>query len=88
MAKKTAKPAGWNRALAYPIKLRDGYTIETMKQAAELITKQLPRGRQERAVWQYTIELLMQAQKSGKAIDVRAATDQLCRALGVEGWIL
>ena len=24
MARKTAKPTGWNRALAYPIKLRDG----------------------------------------------------------------
>ncbi len=34
MARKNAKPTGWNRALAYPITLRDGYTIETMKQAA------------------------------------------------------
>jgi len=84
---RNAKPTGWNRALAYPIKLRDGDTIETMKQAAALITKQLPRGRQERAVWQYAVELLMQAHKSGKAIDIRAATDQLRRALQLEGWM-
>ena len=44
MARHTAKPTDWNCPLAYPIKLRDGYTIETMKQAAGLITKQLPRG--------------------------------------------
>ncbi len=30
MAKKNAKPGGWNRALAYPIKLRDGDVISTM----------------------------------------------------------
>ena len=34
MARKTAKPSGWNRALAYPIKLRDGDVISTMAQAA------------------------------------------------------
>ena len=87
MARNTSKPTDWNRPLAYPIKLRDGYTIETMKQAAGLITKQLPRGRQERAIWQHAVELLMQAHKTGKAEDIRAATDQLCRALQLEGWI-
>jgi len=29
MARKTAKPTGWNRALAYPIKLRDGGVVST-----------------------------------------------------------
>ena len=52
-----------------------------------LITKQLPRGRAERAIWQHFVELLMQAHKTGKAEDIRAATDQLCRALQLEGWI-
>jgi hypothetical protein len=87
MARKNAKPVGWNRALAYPIKLRDGGVISTMAQAARLMTQRLPKARQEKPVWQHTAELLMQAQKSGKAIDVRAATDQMCRALVVEGWI-
>jgi hypothetical protein len=74
--------------LAYPIKLRDGDVLSTMSQAARLVTQRLPQARQEKPVWQHAAELLMHAQKSGKAIDVRAATDQLCRALGVEGWIL
>jgi hypothetical protein len=87
MAKKNAKPVGWNRALAYPIKLRDGDVISTMAQAARLMTQRLPQARQEKPVWQHAAELLMQAQKSGNAIDVRAATDQLCRALQYEGWM-
>jgi len=74
--------------LAYPIKLPDGGVISTMAQAAaRLMTQRLPQSRQEKPVWQHAAELLMQAQKSGKAIDVRAATDQLCRALVVEGWV-
>jgi len=28
------KPIGWQRTLAFPIKLRDGHVIETMAQAA------------------------------------------------------
>jgi len=38
-------------------------------------------------VWQHAAELLMQAQKSGLTVDVRDATDQLCRALQLEGWM-
>jgi len=87
MAKKTIKPTGWNRALAYPIKLRDGGVVSTMAQAACLMTQRLPQARQEKPVWQHTADLLMQAHKSGKAIDIRAATDQLCRALQGEGWM-
>jgi hypothetical protein len=59
MAKKTRKPAVWNRALAYPIKLRDGDVISTMAQAARLMTQRLPKARQEKPVWQHTAELLM-----------------------------
>ena len=87
MARKTFRPTGWNRALAYPIKLRDGDVISTLAQAARLMTQRLPQARQEKPVWQHAAELLMQAQKSGKAIDIRAATDQLCRALQLEGWM-
>jgi hypothetical protein len=80
-------PTGWYRPLAYPITLRDRTVINTMAQAARLMTERLPLARQEKPVWQHAAELLMQAQKSGKAIDVRAATDQLCRALQLEGWM-
>ena len=36
---------------------------------------------------QHAAKLLMQAHTSGKAADIRAATDQLRRALQVKGWI-
>jgi hypothetical protein len=51
------------------------------------MTQRLPKARQEKAVWQHAAELLMQAQKSGKQIDIRTATDQLCRGLQLEGWM-
>ena len=87
MARRAPKPTGWSRPLAYPLKLRDGHTIETMKQAADLIIKQLPKGRDAKEVWQHAVELLMRANKTGSATDIRAATDQLCRGLQMEGWI-
>ena len=84
MAKKTPKP--WTHPLAYPITLRDGDVISTMAQAALFITQRLPKTRQEKPVWQHTAELMIHAHKTGKAADIRAATDQLCRALQLEGW--
>jgi hypothetical protein len=87
MTKKARKPTGWNRPLAYPLTLRDGQVITTMKQAAALMTKRLPKARQEKPIWQYAAELLMEAQKTGKPDDVAAATGQLQRALSAEGWM-
>jgi hypothetical protein len=86
MARKTSKPTGWHRPLAYPLTLRDGTEIATLRQAAALMMG-LPETRKSRPVWQRAAELLMQAQKGGKAADIRAATDQICRALQLEGWI-
>ena len=83
MARKTEP---WSGTLAYPIKLRDGDVISTMANAAHLMTQRLPKARQEKAVWQHAAALLMQAHESGKAEDIRAATDQLSRALHAEGW--
>jgi hypothetical protein len=85
-AKKTRKPTGWNRPLAYPLTLRDGTTIATLRQAAALMMG-LSETRKSKRVWQHAAELLMQAQKSGLTVDVRDATDQLCRALQLEGWM-
>ena len=81
------KPTNWDRVLTYPIELRDGHRIETLQQGATLITRHLPKSVQERPGWGYAAELLMQAYKTGKSADIRAATDQLHRALEVEGWL-
>jgi hypothetical protein len=45
------------------------------------------RSRWPKSVWQHAAELMMHAHKTGKAADIRAATDQLCRALQLEGWM-
>jgi hypothetical protein len=87
MAKKASKRTGWNRPPPNPLTLRDGHVITTMKQAAALMTKRLPKARQEKPIWQYAAELLMEAQKTGKPDDVAATTGQLQRALSAEGWI-
>ena len=86
MAKKTRKPTYWNRPLAYPLTLPDGTEIATLRQAATLMMG-LPETRKSKPVWQHAAELLMQAHTSGKAADIRAVTDQLCRALQLEGWM-
>jgi hypothetical protein len=87
MAKKAPNPTGWNRPLASPITLRDGHVIETLGQAAKLMTLRLPKARQEKAIWQKTAAMLMQVHASGRPDDIAAATSQLRRALSAEGWI-
>ena len=85
-ARSKVKPAtGWQRPLAFPIKLRDGHVVETMAQAVAL-TQRLPKARQLKPIWQHTAALLMEAHASGKPDDLRHATAQLRRALDAEGW--
>ena len=81
-----SKVVSWHRPLAFPIKLRDGHVIDTMAQAAGLMTLRLPKARQVKPVWQHTASLLMEARASGKPDDLQHATAQLRRALDAEGW--
>jgi ribosomal protein RSM22 (predicted rRNA methylase) len=48
--RSTATATGWHRPLAFPIELRDGHIIETMAQAAGLMTQRLPKQRQTKAI--------------------------------------
>lgn len=80
-----SKIASWHRPLAFPIKLRDGHVIETMAQAAGLMTQRLPEQRQTKAIWQHAAVLLMEAHASGKPDDLQHATAQFRRALDAEG---
>lgn len=77
---------GWHRPLAAPIKLRDGHVIETLAQAAGLMTRRLPKTRQLKPIWQRAAALLMEAHASGCTEDLQHATGQLRRALDAEGW--
>lgn len=73
--------------LASIIHLRNGREVETMAEAVELLSR-LPESRQERPVWVKTMEMLLLASKTRKAIDIRHATAQLVRALQAEGWMI
>lgn len=84
MAKR--KTTGWQRPLSTPIQLRDGHVIETLAQAAGLMTKRLPKTRQLKPVWQRAAALLMEAHATGRPDDLQHATGQLRRALDAEGW--
>ena len=84
--KRPPNATGWSQPLAFPITLRDGHVIETMAQAAGLMTQRLPKKRQLTPIWQKTAEMLMAAHASGKRLDIGHATAQLRRALGWEGW--
>jgi len=55
-----------------------GYRVVDDKTAA--------KKRQELPIWQHAEELLMLARDSGTREDIRDATDQVQRALQVEGW--
>jgi hypothetical protein len=50
MRSKVKPATGWQRPLAFPIRLRDGHVIETLAQAVAL-TQQLPKQRQLKPVW-------------------------------------
>ena len=83
---KEFRRRGWNRLLVDPLTLRDGTKIATLRQAATLLMG-LRETRKSKPMWQYAAELMLRANKSGKEADVRAATDQLRRALQLEGWM-
>ena len=85
---RNQKPSAtsWQLPLAFPNKLRDGHVIETMAEAAGLMTQRLPKTRQLKLIWQHTAALLMEARTSGKADDLHQATAKFRRALDAEGW--
>jgi hypothetical protein len=86
MANKRNTATGWHRPLTAPIRLRDGHVVETLAQAAGLLTQRLPKARQLKPIWQRTAALLMDAHATGNADDLDHATGQLRRALDAEGW--
>lgn len=73
--------------LSSTIVLRDGRQIKTLEEAVALL-EQLPKTRQLKPLWQKTCEMLLQANKTKRKIDMQHATAQLCRALQAEGWLI
>ncbi|QAY96732.1 hypothetical protein CWB41_14145 [Methylovirgula ligni] len=76
----------WSDPLSAPITLHDGRVLKTLNDAAQLFLR-LSETIQRHDWNQYAAELLIDAAKSGKAGDIRAATMQVQRALGREGML-
>ncbi len=73
----------WSAPLTFPITLRDGREVETLRHAADLLLE-LPADVQRHDWNQYAAELLIKAAKSGRAGDIEDATWQVQRALSRE----
>jgi hypothetical protein len=63
-----------------------GAELATLEDAARFIGQMKP-WRQARPYWDFAVELLLRAAKTGKRRDVEAATAQMEFALRVEGWM-
>lgn len=85
MVKRPNEPKPADRPLAYPIILRDGQAIETLKQAIYAVMH-LPDSWKEKDMWIQTASLLVKAEGSRKKADIEAATDQLSSALAWWGF--
>jgi hypothetical protein len=63
------------------------HEIKTVEQAVRFIDERLPSELRHLSRWRFARALLVEAIKTNKSRDVRAATRQLEQALGNEGWL-
>ncbi len=63
------------------------HAIKTVEQAIRLIDERLPAELQGLPRWRFARALLVEAMKTGKSRDLRAAQRQLQQAIGNEGWL-
>lgn len=74
----------WTDFLTDPITLKDGRVLQTLADAARLITG-LSEARQAHAWVLYAAELLLKAADAGDVASIKEATRQVERALKREG---
>ncbi len=79
----------WNKDLAYWITPKSGPLrgMSTLIDANHALSKDLPNGYLKRPPWLDVGKLLAQAAETGSDEDVQIATDELLRAIEVEGWM-
>lgn len=70
----------WTRKLARPLRLADGTTLTTLKDAGALLAERMPPSLQWAAL-DHAARLLMHAAETGKRADIEAATDQVAIVL-------
>ena len=79
----------WFSRLAFRITPTRGIVrgMETLLDANQALSKDLPRNFLKLRHWQLAARLVLQAADSGAEDDIRNATDGLLMALLVEGWV-
>jgi len=79
----------WCCDLAFPITPKSGPlpAIGTLLDASRMLTRELPAGYLKRSHWRAAGWAVMQAVDSGRAEDIKEATELLVRAVEGEGWL-
>jgi hypothetical protein len=79
----------WNKELAYWITPKSGpmRSMETLLDANHALSQDLPSTFRKRPHWLGAGSLLVRAAETGNDRDIARATDELVRAIEVEGWM-
>ena len=79
LRKKTSHAMGWDQKLARPLVLYDGRQLTTLRDAVDVVLNL--RGGRDYSVTDFAVEVLSEAERSGKRADVEAATKLIAFAL-------
>ena len=79
----------WDKPLSYEITPKSGPVrrMVTLADVRTAMVYDLPPGTTKQPHWLHAGLLVVAASESGKQSDIRVATDALCDALDVEGWL-
>ena len=82
-------PVFWDTPLSYEVTPKSGPVrrMVTLADVRTAMVYDLPPGTTKQRHWLDAGLLVVAASESGKQSDVRVATDALCDALDVEGWL-
>jgi hypothetical protein len=82
-------PVYWDKPLSYEISPKSGPVrrMVTLADVRTAMVYDLPPGTTKQPHWLNAGLLVVAASESGKQSDIRVATDALCDALDVEGWL-
>jgi len=82
-------PLFWDEPLAYEVTPKSGPVrkMVTLADVRTAMVYDLPRGTTKQPHWLNAGMLVVAASESGNQSDIRVATDALCDALDVEGWL-
>ena len=82
-------PVFWEKPLSYEITPKSGPVrkLVTLADVRTAMVYDLPPGTTKQPHWLSAGMAVVAASESGKQSDIRTATDALCDALDVEGWL-